>query len=208
MSSAIADILVLDSPTADGISPPSSPFPSKNTKMVHFQDKHSEISIESLDVWTEADKAKIWFTETEIEGFKVRARALCEDIKLKVATTEENTRGLELRLCGARQRRKYMILQAIIKAQRRYKDPKQLSNIARRCTVWSKAVAAIVAQRDYCDLYDPARIASLAAFPALDDYPLPFKTKGACSIPVKRPISPVPLQRRVRPRPPPFATPC
>lgn len=216
MCSSIADILEsLDSSSSDGLTPPPSPFPGHSQqatcmsppRKVHFQDTIIEVHIESLAALTDAEKEKLWFTETEIEGFKVKARALCEDIKLGV-TEEENTRGLELRLCQERQRRKFMILQAILRAQKRFKDSKHLSNIARKCSVWSKAVAAILAQRDYCLLYEPARISSVPAFPAMGDYPLPFKAKDPCTIPVKRPRSPVPHQRHVRPRPAPFAAPC
>lgn len=175
------------------------------------------VAIESLALLSVSEKDHLWFTDYEIESFKVRARALCKDIKLGITddatSNEENIRGLELRLCQERQRRKYMILQAILRAQKRYKDPKQLSNIARKCSVWSKAVAAIVAQRDYCCLYEPNRIATVAGFPPLSNYPLPFKTKEPCKVPVKRPTSPVPHSygRRVRPRPAfaaPFAAPC
>ena len=216
MCSDIADILLLESPTSD--SPPASPFSNQNTtaaaasrRNVRFHETRMEISIESLAALNEEEKSKLWFTEQEIESFKVEARALCERIKLGIVTANEetnSTRGLELRLSSDRQRRKFMILQAIIKAQKRYKEPKQLCNIARKCSVWSKAVAAIVAQRDYCDLYDPARSASVRAFPTLEEYPLPFKSRDPCTIPVKRPTSPVPHQRRVRPRPTPFAAPC
>lgn len=216
MCSGIADILVLESPASDGMSPPPSPFPPQNgaaapRRNVHFLETRMEISIESLAALDEQEKSKLWFTEMEIESFKIAARALCDQIKHGGATMEgSNTRGLELRLCSERQRRKFMILQAIIKAQKRYKEPKQLSNIARKCSVWSKAAAAIAAQRDYCELYDPSRSASIAAVPTLSEYPLPFKSRDPCTLPHKRPTSPVPHQRRVRPRPSPFAAaaPC
>jgi hypothetical protein len=200
---------------------PESPFRAgksrKQNRYVHFRDTRTEISIESLACLSEMEKDELWFTDREIECFKARARALCVDLAGLGAAAivmddddNENIRGLELRLCQERQKRKYMIVQAILRAQKRFKDPKQLSYIARKCSVWSKTVAVIVAQRDYCALYQPAQIDSIAGLPPLENYPLPFKAKEPCNLPDKRPTSPIPHvhQSLIRPRPNPFSAFC
>jgi hypothetical protein len=211
MCSVHANVLTLDSPSPSSLSPsPSSPsskatitLPIPRTRSrrdVSFRDTRTEIFVESLARLSEAERDQLWYNDTEIESFKARERQLCEDVKLGL--TKENTRGLELRLCHDRQRRKYMILQAVLRAQKRYRDPKQLSNIARKCNGWSKTVAVIVAQRDYYDLYEPAKLATIASFPPLKNYPLPFRPKDpSVKIPVKRPMSPAIPQGNVRPRP-------
>lgn len=179
------------------------------TRRVSFNEYTSAKCIASLASLSEHDRNLLWHTEDDIEACKERARALCAGI-VQGKTKEENIRGLELRLSPERQRRKYMILHAILKAQSRYTDPKQLSNIARRCTAWSKILAAIVAQHDYCDLYHPERIASIASLPSHEKYPLPFKSKDPlpAALPIKRGRSPVPQKHHDRPRPPPCAMSC
>ncbi|CAB9517589.1 expressed unknown protein [Seminavis robusta] len=221
MCSPVSDILqlVLDPPSrSPSPSPPSrmaamhmvlpSIHPLSEQKRVTFRSTRTEVHIESLALLPDDKKDELWHKDTDIEAFKARERLLCEEIRLGLSN-EQNTRGLELRLCQERQKRKYMIIHAILRAQKRYKDPKQLSNIARKCSVWSKAIAAITAQRDYCELYDPARLASITPIPPVDNYPLPFKAREpVAKIPVKRPISPTIPQRNVRPRPAPLATTC
>ena len=226
----MAEIVLLESP-ASSSSPSPSPSPSAvgdrsressplpvvvaklkspcRSRRVTFQVGRTEKYIESLASLSEADRKFLWYSDEDIEACKGRARELSEGIK-KGRIQEDNTRGLELRLSPERQRRKYMIIHAILRAQKRYTDPKQLSNIARKCTVWSKTVAAIVAQHDYCSLYHPERIASIANLPSLEKYPLPFKSKDPLPsvLNIKRPRSPAPQNHRVRPRPPQCAMSC
>lgn len=216
MCSAHADVLTLDSSSSSSLSPSPGPPSCKATialptprarqrRGVSFRDTRTEIFVESLARLSEAERDQLWYKDTEIESFKSRERQLCIDVKLGL--TEESTRGLELRLCHDRQRRKYLILQAVLRAQKRCQDPKQLANIARRCSGWSKTISAIVAQRDYCDIYEPAKLATIASFPPLENYPLPFRPKDPLAkiLPVTRPMSPTIPQRNVRPRPTPLA---
>lgn len=183
-------------------------------RRVTFHERRTERYIESISSLSEADRKLLWYSEEDVEICKGKAREISEGIKQgRVVVQEADVRGLELRLSPNRQRRKYMIVHAILKAQKRYTDPKQLSNIARKCTVWSKTVAAIVAQHDYCSLYHPERMSSIASLPPLEKYPLPFKPSKealleASSLPIKRPISPVPQNSLVRTRPAPFALSC
>jgi len=196
-------------------------------RRVTFKETRTVISIDSVADFSEAQKEAIWYNEDEIEAFKTRARKVCIQIRGASNNNEANNtndttqkeetgdvRGLELRISQDRQRRKYMIIHAILRAQRRYKDPQQLSNIARKCSVWSKVAATIEAQRDYCSLYEPTRVTSIPLLPPLEKYPLPFKSKDPppldC-IPIKRPISPRPITthcNNTRPRPAPFAMSC
>lgn len=168
-------------------------------RKVSFQECRREIPVPSFACLSEEERRKIWHVDADIEGFKANARQLVE--RQNIGThQEENLRGLELRLSQERQARKYMILQAILRAQKRCKDPKQLSSIARKCSVWSKTAAIIEAHRDFCSIYDPARISAISSIPSMDEYPLPFKSKTPCRLSLKRPISPLP-RRCVRQRP-------
>lgn len=173
-------------------------------RRVSFQEGRTEIYVPSFACLSDEERRQIWHEDIEIEGFKTQTRALCEELKAK-QVRGESTRGLELRLSQDRQFRKYMVLQAILRAQKRFKDPMQLSTIARKCSAWSNAVAAIEAQRDFCSVYDPSRMASVGNEPSMDDYPLPFKSKVPPKLLQKRPISPVPArcvrQRRPTPQP-------
>ena len=190
---------------ANAPKPPS--IGSRQSRRVTFHEKRTERYIESISSLSEADRKLLWYSEEDVEICKGKAREISEGVKQGRVVAD--IRGLELRLSPHRQRRKYMIVHAILKAQKRYTDPNQLSNIARKCTVWSKTVAAIAAQHDYCSLYRPERVSSIASLPPLEKFPLPFKqSKEASAIPIKRPRSPVPQNSHVRTRPAPFALSC
>ena len=218
MCSPVAEILLVDAapPALDDSAESSGEFASsivvkrlKNSPARHrvaFQETIREISIESLTSLSESDKNVLWYKDDEIEAFKETARDLCSEIRLGLNTEERIVRGLELRLSQDRQRRKYLIIHAILRAQRRY-QPKQLSNICRKCSAWSKVVATIEAQRDYCELYEPERLLTIPHYPSLETHPLPFKPKDASPpfLPVKRPVSPRP-QHCVRARQAPCAS--
>ena len=148
----------------------------QSRRRVTFHERRTEWSIESISSMSEADRNLLWYSEEDVETCRGEVREMIEKLKEGRGLIQEaDIRGLELRLSPNRQRRKYMIVHAILRAQRRYADPNKLSNIARKCTVWSKTVAAIVAQRDYCSLYHPERVSSIASLPSLEKYPLPFK---------------------------------
>ncbi|CAB9519341.1 expressed unknown protein [Seminavis robusta] len=140
MCSPVSDILqlVLDPPSrSPSPSPPSrmaamhmvlpSIHPLSEQKRVTFRSTRTEVHIESLALLPDDKKDELWHKDTDIEAFKARERLLCEEIRLGLSN-EQNTRGLELRLCQERQKRKYMIIHAILRAQKRYKDPKQLQH--------------------------------------------------------------------------------
>jgi len=198
------------SPLLPGLSKDIMKIVGCQQQRVRFQEGRSIRRIESSVEFSDATRKLLWYSEDEIETCRTSLRELTETIIGNGRVQEKNARGLELKLSPARQRRKYMIIHAILKAQRRYTRPKQLAKIACKCTVWSKAAAVIIAQHDYCEVYHPERLESIANVPPLEKYPLPFKSKEQpmTPFPIKRSRSPVPEDHRVRPRQPQQALSC
>merc|ERR1711907_547769 len=111
---------------------------------------------------SEEEHRLAWYPSRELEGFKVEVRALCRAIRccrkdrrlLSPAfwSPQPLTRGLELRLCGNRQKNKELAIWGTLKAQQRSGgDPEFVAAVSRACTSAAREQAAVEGKRDYLE---------------------------------------------------------
>ena len=115
---------------------------------------------------------KVFYTVAELEGFRDEARTACRQFRAATLahktisggeeTTaanvcslafDEQTRGLESRMCRERQRRRFLANKCIVKAQSKLESPERLSALSIRCTRWAQQLAREEAIRDYQRAY-------------------------------------------------------
>jgi hypothetical protein len=128
---------------------------------------------------------QIWYPSSDLELFKVEARILCRRLREEQEESNENAsnvqvpipRGLEQRVCGQRQRRRYLALRCVLKAQQKCPCSDFMGRVARKCTQWATDIAHLEGQHDYCDVYHPALKALLPKVKDVPMYELPIQTK-------------------------------
>lgn len=138
----------------------------------------------------------IWYLASELEEFKNEIRPVCQQIRdngfsngnaaayALYNTADFSTRGLEQRMCKNRQRNKALAVWGTLKAQQRNNNPEFIAMIARKCSYTAAQLAYMEAARDYCEIYNPGKIASLSAqiesF-ASQSFPIKLKRKSSDS---------------------------
>ena len=78
--------------------------------------------------------------------------------RLKRHTSDEftSTRGLEQRLSEERQKRKFIAIHTVLKAQQRYAgNPSSVANVAAKVSRWASEVAKNEARNDFTKVYRP-----------------------------------------------------
>ena len=65
----------------------------------------------------------------------------------------EETRGLEGRMCRERQRRRYLAIQAVVRGQHQVSSAERLAALYQRCTKWAARLAHCEGQRDFQRAY-------------------------------------------------------
>jgi hypothetical protein len=146
------------------ISPPlNSDFLWKPTRHIHFASSVEIIpALSPLDfIDTGEEFAAIWYAAEDLDRFRSEVRDMCR--KLRTDSTEEKkactlaldhlTRGLEQRTCLERQRRKYLSIKCIVRAQHKLEDSYQLACLAYKCTHWASELALEEAARDFVRAY-------------------------------------------------------
>jgi hypothetical protein len=155
---------------------------SRGQKRVAFASTCNVQFVHSHLSWTPAERDAYWYNASEIKSFHMRARETCS--KLRTSSTALDTtstapvvcRGFELRKSTARQKRKLLTLQCIVRAQRRLQDSDQVARLAARCSSWPAKVAQVEAQRDFIRAYADAKCeALLPPLPPITPFPLPVK---------------------------------
>lgn len=154
-------------------------------RRVAFRDTCTVQVVESRTSLAEKELRASYYTNEEIEGFHAEARAICKNLQL--ADQDNNysydpniLRGLELRRSIERTRRKFMTIQCILMAQKRFSDPSRLAGLAHRCSQWAAQAAVVEGQRDYIlaniDGESSRQIYQLLPnLPVLTPFPLPLK---------------------------------
>jgi hypothetical protein len=133
---------------------------------------------------TEAEWQSIWYQASDLEDFRSEARDLCRQLRLdcKNSSSKNNaessssssaaaaapfeeakvcslardhaTRGLEQRACLERQRRKYLAIKCIVRAQAKLAgNPDRLALLSHKCTHWAAELAVEEAARDFVRAY-------------------------------------------------------
>lgn len=104
-----------------------------------------------------------WYNARELDTFRRQARDACLQLRALVvsrttATTgspaatatmayNDETRGLESRICTERARRRYLVRRCIVRAQKKL-CPDRLADLAQRCSHWARVLAYEEAARD------------------------------------------------------------
>jgi len=148
------------------------------SRRVSFHEVLSEATVVSLSSLAEEEKDQLWYNRGDIDGFRADARNLCRELRRRPLRLEESVRGLELRTDVQRQARKQMTIRCVLKAQRRYKDPRQVAHIYKKCSAWSTMAAAAVAGNDFYSAYD---LAYAFDIPDMAAFPLPVRSSSGDS---------------------------
>jgi hypothetical protein len=114
--------------------------------------------LEQLNDWT-----ILWYQQDEMNGFRDEANLLCSELKTAHSISDrsrelcfafdEQTRGLEQRLCPERRRRKCVANKIIVKTQFKLQG-ERLAQLAQRVTSWATQLAAIEGDRDYQNVHE------------------------------------------------------
>lgn len=135
---------------------------STRKRCVRFRSKVQSIPIssplEQLNDWT-----VVWYQQDEMNEFRDEANLLCCEVKNAHSISDqsrelyfafdEQTRGLEQRLCPERRRRKCAAIKLIVKTQFKI-NRERLAQLAQRVTSWATQLAAIEGDRDYQKVHE------------------------------------------------------
>jgi hypothetical protein len=153
--------------------------PTKLSKRrrVSFKETCTVQVVEPRSSLNEEDRKKMWYKPNEIEEFHTEARTLSRKLRaLGDDGADSAYRGLELRVSIERQKRKYMSIQCVVMAQKRFSDPRQLAGLSCRCSQWAAQAARTEAQRDFILAHTEVNdTTELPQLPALAAFPLPLK---------------------------------
>lgn len=168
----------------------SSPVPTQQRQenKVSFNKKEVISRImASSDMRTE-ERNEIWYNHAELNEFKNEAKSLSRKLlqernQQSNQTADDNrcTRGLEHRISEERQRKKCLVMKAILKAQRRFKNnPEKLALIAVKCTAWAREVALCTGYRDFYLAYKPSMLHLVPKVPRVE-FPMISKKRSSSS---------------------------
>ena len=143
-----------------------------STCCVQFIEPRTSLSSSESDAY--------WYKASEIEAFHAEARTYCRTLRdsdVLHGSAVVASRGLEMRLSPARQKRKRLTLQCVSMAAKKLKDSDQVARIAKRCSEWVVKVAYTEGQRDFIRAYADDKIeqSHLPPLPAMTPFPLPLK---------------------------------
>ena len=174
----------------------------ENKRGVRFSDDVSVCSapspLDQLELEPER-KQDLWYSQPELAFFRDEARYLCREMRrldqedptynpnLLCLSRHEETRGLEMRSCLERQRRKFWTSRFLVRAAGHHHhhshnstcNPQQLAILSQKVTAWATELAIAQAQQDYVRAYGT---------------PPPTRKKRSCSTASSAP------ERRVRAR--------
>jgi len=111
----------------------------------------------------------LWYSLHELAFFRDEARYLCREMRrlaqedptynpnLLCLSRHEETRGLEMRSCLERQRRKFWTSRFLVRAaghaNKSTCNPQQLAVLSQKVTAWATELAIAQAQQDYVRAY-------------------------------------------------------
>lgn len=179
----------------------SSSAMSESIRSVRFDETLTVIEASSNVLDDEI--STVWYQLEDLEVFRSEARELCRQIRSSQPTEKHgtttsstdlellrdwNSRGLELRSCLERQRRKYLANRYIVKASRKL-DERKLASFATRCTTWAATLAREEGKKDF-----------ERAYREISEKPTAAILTPAISISLKRTMADDDHERRVQPR--------
>jgi hypothetical protein len=158
----------------------------KRSRHVRFSEARVVATVVNRLDLSQEQAHQIWYPSSELEQFKTEARILCRRLReqqqqqKKENNPQEHVlipRGLEQRVCGQRQRRRYLALCCVLKAQQKCRCSDFIGRVAHKCTQWATDIAHLEGQHDYCDVYHPELKTLLPKVTDVPMYKLPIQTK-------------------------------
>ena len=132
---------------------------SQSKRRVRFSEAENDSQSAPNKELTAEMKQEMWYTSTEISGFKKEAKCIIAqryfELQTGVKTVDsENALGLE-RYEPKRDEFKRQAIYFTLQAQNKSKDPEFIRMIYHKCTAYSRAVASHQVLSDYGAAYDP-----------------------------------------------------
>lgn len=156
----------------------------KRSRKVRFSEARVVATVVNRLDLSQEQADQIWYPPSELEQFKTEARILCRHLREQQQSKESNPqehvhipRGLEQRVCGQRQRRRYLALCCVLKAQQKCRCSDFIGRVAHKCTQWATDIAHLEGQHDFCDVYHPEFKTLLPKVADVPMYKLPIQTK-------------------------------
>jgi hypothetical protein len=158
----------------------------KRSRQVRFSEARVVATVVNRLDLSQEQADQIWYPPSELEQFKTEARILCrrlreqQQLQRKENNPQEHVhipRGLEQRVCGQRQRRRYLAVCCVLKAQQKCRCSDFIGRVAHKCTQWATDIAHLEGQHDFCDVYHPEMKTLLPKVTDVPMYKLPIQTK-------------------------------
>lgn len=122
--------------------------PIKSQKHVSFAEESQFVASRSPLDESNVDYSLLWWHESELRHFRDNARSICFQMRENVENSGD-TRGLEGRCCLERQKRRFLAVRCIVRAQPQLQSESELAALALRCTTWAANLAAKVGTADF-----------------------------------------------------------
>lgn len=157
---------------------------TKRSRKVSFREDRTSVAV--FESPADEKKNEMWYNKHEIDIMRDNARYNCHQLKTYLGAIEygDEARGLEFRTDRKRQERQRIIIKLFVRSQSKYKDPRQMAQIYKKCGTWSNAAAIVVGQKDFNSANG---ISDNCKVPSMADYPLPFKSYKRSAPPVIAP---------------------